>query len=238
MEWVRVCVRLIYVLLCMCQTAKLSGPPSPNRHRNATAVEGPLCRPWDPWYTSGTTEYTEQGLEGFVGVGGGGGREGRGGELPFVGSVLFSFSFKGGSSIFSRTLCCSLSVLFSSLPFAVSCWQEGSGHCSFTLNSTLQLLSTLRGIISQVAELLHADWRSFTLSFCQQCQEILLYDPELMGNPCFVQKEMSVIQRTALREKDHKKTVKTKTCTTIKQLVPLSSLFNLLQFFHSRSKSI
>lgn len=44
-----VCAPLIYVPLCACQAgAELSGPPSPNRHRSATAAEGPFCRPRDP----------------------------------------------------------------------------------------------------------------------------------------------------------------------------------------------
>lgn len=52
------------------------------------------------------------------------------------------------------------------------------------INFTTSVCS-LSGIISQVAGLSHAYWRSwsvaFTLSFCQQCQELLLYDPDPHG---------------------------------------------------------
>ncbi len=129
MEWVRVCVRLIYVLLCTCQTAELSGPPSPNRHRNATAVEGPLCRPWDPWYTSGTTEHTERGLEGFALVGGGGGGGGGGGELPSLLLCFFFFSIfiqRRFVHFVSHSPSLSTSVFSSSLPL----------YCHLKLNFT------------------------------------------------------------------------------------------------------
>lgn len=44
----RLCVCVIYVLLCTCQAGELSGPQSPNRRTNATGTTGPSVHPRTP----------------------------------------------------------------------------------------------------------------------------------------------------------------------------------------------
>lgn len=163
MERARVCARLIYVLLCTCQTAGLSGPPSPNRHRNATAVVGPLCRPPDPRYTSGTTEHSEAGIGGVRWS-----RRKRRMRMTGGGGSVLSFFHLHSKEI--RPLCPlpSISVFsFSSLPFSCLTLTSGQRPLFFhpkKLHFTTSVHSRRNNLTG-----------AFTLNSCQLC------DPDLAG---------------------------------------------------------